>query len=149
MKKPTRASGFQLTVIVIASIVALSLTMPDLAEAGFTPTPPPPTNTPPRPTSTPIPPTAAPTQPPKKKKPSNKPAAAEPIPESTPEATPNPPLPTTGSTKWQPTMILLLWAVSLPLALPMIGSLGKRKRKRVSPQPSNAGGKHDTADDDV
>lgn len=150
MKKPAKANKFQLTMItiVIVGILVLSLTAPDFVQAGFTPTPQPPTNTPAPPVNTRVPPTVAPTRrPKKKKKSSNQPAAA--AAEVTPEPTPSPPLPATGSVEWQPTMILLLWAASLPLALPMIGSLKRRKRKSVPPQPSKIGGKHDRAGNDV
>jgi hypothetical protein len=137
---------------VAAAILTLSLTIPvHRAQAGFTPTPAPPTDTPGPPTNTPLPPTAtpvpptsapAPTHRPKNNEPPNQPESAEPTP------TPVPPMPETGQLGWWP-MALLLWAASLLLVLPMMGPLRKRRRERASLFPARKRAEHDRANDDI
>lgn len=144
----------RLTVFAVTTItvLALSLTVPaQRAQAGFTPTPAPPTNTPGPPTNTPGPPTATPIPPTsapsptrrsKSKQPSNNPDPVEPTP------TPTLPMPETGRAGWL-LMALLLWAASLIFVLPMMGPLRKRKQERASISPARKREEHDRANDNI
>lgn len=150
MKANHRHLRLALLVAVAAAILASSLTIPThRAQAGFTPTPAPPTDTPGPPTDTPLPPTATPIPPTRAPSPTHRPKSKEPSNQPEPvEPTPAPPMPETGQLGWWP-MALLLWAASLFLALPMVGPLRKRRQERASLALARKRAEHDRADKDI